>query len=248
MGHAYRKLFKARNLFLGQLLGSVVGVKTQEKVYALTFDDGPDPLYTEQLLDVLKRHGAKGTFFVLGELAKRSPSLITRMAEEGHELGNHSWDHPSLPLSSTETVRHQVLRTKAVLRPRGQSLFRPPFGHQSPRTYLIARSLGYQVVGWSHAGEDWRGEGSHRLLGRIKNMVTPGGIILLHDGLYNAAERSYRDRSATVEAVDELLAQLSDFQFITVTELLKRGKPVKRFWHTKPDVRFLATLGSAEGM
>ena len=97
---------------------------------ALTFDDGPDPEHTPRLLEVLARHGAKATFFMVGARAARHPELVARVAAEGHEIGNHGWDHPSLPALPSAAVAGQLERTRAVLAPHGQALMRPPYGHQ----------------------------------------------------------------------------------------------------------------------
>ena len=103
--------------------GSIVGVRTGEKAIALTFDDGPDPEWTPRVLDALGRLGMRATFFLVGERAARHPELVARIAAEGHEVGSHSWDHPSLPELAPAAVAEQIARTRAAL---GAADARPP--------------------------------------------------------------------------------------------------------------------------
>ena len=169
---------------LRRLYGSTFAVATDERLMALTFDDGPDPEHTPRLLELLARHGAKATFFMVGARAARHPELVARVAAEGHEIGNHGWDHPSLPGLPSAAVAGQLERTRAVLAPHGQALMRPPYGHQDLRTHRIARRLGYRPVFWSITGEDWRGHDAATIAGHILERAAPGAIVLLHDSLF----------------------------------------------------------------
>ena len=117
---------------LRRLYGSTFAVATDERLMALTFDDGPDPEHTPRLLEVLARHGAKATFFMVGARAARHPELVARVAAEGHEIGNHGWDHPSLPALPSAAVAEQLERTRAVLAPHGQALMRPALRPPGP--------------------------------------------------------------------------------------------------------------------
>ena len=133
---------------------------------------------------MLARHGAKATFFMVGARAARHPELVARVAAEGHEIGNHGWDHPSLPGLPPAAVAGQLERTRAVLAPHGQALMRPPYGHQDLRTHRVARRLGYRAVLWSITGEDWRGHDAATIAGHILDRAAPGSIVLLHDSLF----------------------------------------------------------------
>ena len=230
---------------LGEMFGSILSVRTSEKLAALTFDDGPDPTCTPQLLDLLARHGAKATFFMVGARAKAHPDLVARVAAEGHDIGNHSWDHPALSLLSKADFEDQITRTRTVLAPHGQVLMRPPYGLQSLRSFLQARRLGYRVVCWNGVGIDWLGDHAATLAQRMLDPLGPGSILLLHDSLYTYAEERFRDRGPMLEAVDILLTRRPDYRFVTVTELLRHGSAVKRCWVTKPNIEFLNRLQSA---
>lgn len=225
-----------------RVCGAVVSAGTAEPVMALTFDDGPDPASTPRILEALARHGMKATFFLVGARARRHPGLVARIAAEGHAIGNHSWDHPSLPTLSMRAVADQIRRTRGVLAPHGQRLLRPPYGHQDPRTHLAARLLGYRVVAWSAAGEDWRGDDAETVAGRILARAAPGAIVLLHDTLYSFEAERFRDRDPTIAALGILAARLPGTSFVTVPELLRLGRPVTRHWRSLAEPGLLAGL------
>ena len=126
-------------------LGSVIRVSTAEPAIALTFDDGPHPEDTPRLLDVLERHGAKATFFVVGKSARDHPDLIERIAGAGHALGNHTWDHLSMPSLTGRFRRRQLAWTEEVLGSHSSGLFRPPYGEQSLGSRLDAARLGLRL-------------------------------------------------------------------------------------------------------
>lgn len=220
--------------------GSVVAVQTAEKAMALTFDDGPDPETTPQALDVLARLGMKATFFVIGARAARHPELIARIAAEGHEIGNHSWDHPSLPEIPADGVAEQIAGTRARLAPHGGALLRPPYGHQTFATHRAARKAGYRVVMWSCAAADWSGADAATLAGRVLAGSGPGSIVLLHDTLYSFDEARFRDRGPTFAALELIAAGLPGYRFVTVSELLRLGPPVLRYWSHRGKPGWLA--------
>lgn len=225
--------------------GSTMSARTSQRVMALTFDDGPDPATTPALLDTLARLGARATFFVVGSRAERYPDLIARIAAEGHEIGNHSWSHPSLPTLSSAEITTQIDRTRAALGPLGRTLLRPPYGDQDFRTNRIARRFGYRVVLWSISGADWMGHDAAALADRIVGQAAPGAIVLLHDSLCSFENAAYCDRSPTIEAVAKVVEALPDYAFVTVSELLAQGLPVVRV-RTKVSTRgYLNSLGSA---
>jgi peptidoglycan-N-acetylglucosamine deacetylase len=214
--------------------GSIVRVETRDRVVALTFDDGPDPVFTQRLLDILGRHNAKATFFVLGEKVARFPDLVERLVTEQHELGNHSWDHPSFPQISNSQFRWQLRRTEEVLKSVSRSLMRPPFGHQNMRNVFWAKWLGYTTVAWDFHVHDWLNRDAETLSSEMSSKLRPGTIILLHDGVFATSKDDCVDRSATVAAVENLLKRFSDFEFVTVSELLSRGKPIRKLRLRQP--------------
>ena len=216
--------------------GAIIRVRTEEPVAALTFDDGPDPHHTPQLLDILASGGAKGTFFVVGEAASRHPQLVARIHAEGHAIGNHSWSHPSFPLLPANSRRLQIERCAQVLPPPDTRLFRPPYGHQSWRSRIQAWRLGYLVIGWDCHCEDWRTHTPEELHRALSGRIKPGSIVLLHDTLYKTVDSSRRDRAPLLAALQMLFEETRDkITFVTLPELLRRGRPVSRKWIWHPD-------------
>jgi peptidoglycan/xylan/chitin deacetylase (PgdA/CDA1 family) len=227
-------------LALRPAFGSTVAVRTDEKALALTFDDGPDPETTPQVLDALRRLGMKATFFMIGARAARHPELVARIVAEGHEIGNHSWDHPSLPELPPAGVADQIARTRARLAPHGGALFRPPYGHQTLATYRVARRAGYRAVMWSSVAADWSGADGATLAGRVLDGAGPGSIVLLHDTLYSFDDATYRDRGPTLDALELIAAGMPGYRFVTVSDLLRLGPPILRYWSHRGNPDWLA--------
>ena len=226
-----------------RMMGTITHVSTQDAVAALTFDDGPHPETTPRLLDILERHGAHATFFVIGEAAQRYPDLVRQVAQAGHAIGNHSWDHPSFPLISGRERRAQLRACEETIAPYGQRLFCPPYGHQSVASRLDALFLGYRVVTWSLHAYDWLDHDAKWMADRLADRVKPGSVILLHNVLYHTAEERYADREPMMKAVDMLLERASGrFRFVTVPELFRHGRPQRRNWYRKGDVDWLNSL------
>ncbi len=170
----------------------------------LTFDDGPHPVHTPDLLDVLARHAAGATFFQVGADIERHAELTRRAADDGHAVGNHTWSHPDLSrLSGTEGLE-ELTRTTALLSDvlgRLPTLFRPPYGRLGPTTRADAATAGLETVLWDVSPEDWDCPGVDAIVSRVLGGVEDGAIVLFHDG--------GGDRSQTVAAVDEILSVLS---------------------------------------
>jgi peptidoglycan-N-acetylglucosamine deacetylase len=205
--------------------GSITHVATQERVAALTFDDGPDPEFTPQLLELLGRHGARATFFMIGEKAHRHPDLVRAVAGRGHEVANHSWDHPVFPSIGARARRAQIRACAKAIAPYGQRIFRPPHGYQNLACRLDALWLRHRVVGWSVAVDDWCSTDAPWMAGRLVSSIRPGSIILLHDGLCDPVEPGYLDRRAMLDALEISLERLKgQFRFVTVSELLRAGR------------------------
>lgn len=151
--------------------------------YALTFDDGPDPHYTPQLLDLLKRYGAKATFFVVGSHAERYPDIIKRMHDEGHLIGIHNYVHISNWIMRPKTVRKQIERTSDIIhRITGERsvYYRPPWGIVNLFDFSKRRQT--QIVLWSAMVGDWKEKlGADRLTQRLLRKLNPGEVLVLHD-------------------------------------------------------------------
>lgn len=195
-------------------------VPTDKKVIALTFDDGPNPEFTPQILDILKKHHAKATFFVIGSRIEQYPELAQREVEEGHELANHSYRHPGMTKISPEQLREEIEHAqKVIVDATGQipRAFRPPGGVYNDKVVNTARQAGYMVVmwTWNQDTRDWSRPGVKKIVDRVLSNAHNGSIVLFHD--------HGGDRSQTVTALAEILPELEKqgYQFVTVSELLK---------------------------
>lgn len=239
-GSGLRETVKRGVMETARILGTLTHVATREPAVALTFDDGPHPEYTPRLLDLLGRYEAKATFFVVGLAAREHPGIVQRAAEEGHALGNHSWDHPSFPLLTGRAQRLQMRWCEEVLPPQEMKLFRPPWGHQSLRSRLNAAFLGYRVVAWSAMAEDWGRDPAEDLVRRVEERLRPGAIVLFHDAVFRTDAPEHRDRTPTLEAVETLLERYRDrYRFVTVPDLLRLGSPRRWHWYKPSDLDWL---------
>ncbi len=181
------------------------------KYVALTFDDGPSPRCTPQLLDGLRELGASATFFVVGCQVVKDPELVRRIADEGHQVGNHSYDHPALNQLTSAQAMADLEKNDALLRAllgEGDYWVRPPYGLL---TEDEARSLTVPLIYWSVDTEDWRTKDCEKILDVLYRSIGDGDIVLLHDRYLNTVE-------AALRAVEHLQAQ--GYVFVTVAELL----------------------------
>ena len=187
---------------------------------AMTFDDGPSAALTPKLLDILKERHIHVTFFLIGENAKAHPEIITRAVAEGHEIGNHSWDHPNLAKKSDEEVRSQLNRTKEAIAAaigKPSDLMRPPYGSvTAAQKKWIHDDLGYQIILWDVDPDDWKRPGSEVVERRIVEGTRSGSIILSHDIHPGTVQ-------AMPSTLDTLLAK--GFKFVTVSELIAMNTP-----------------------
>ncbi|HQZ84113.1 MAG TPA: polysaccharide deacetylase family protein [Actinomycetota bacterium] len=159
-------------------------VDTTDRVFALTYDDGPDPKSTPGVLEVLAQQHAKATFFVLSEQARRSPRLVERIVADGHELALHGRDHRSLLTLSTRAAIAAIRDARAVVEDiagRPVHLFRPPYGEHTLAQAVAIRRIGLSVVIWSGAAQDWVDDAEDAVVARAVTAVFPGAILLLHD-------------------------------------------------------------------
>lgn len=165
--------------------------KTTEKVVALTFDDGPDTVFTPSVLAVLREFNVPATFFCIGEKCQAAPQLLKEIHAEGHLIGNHSYTHrPVFPCLSKAGMTSELLRTTELIEEITgfrTNLFRPPFGVTNPTVSSVVHELGYDSIGWSIRSFDTRKEKEDRILQRIIRQVEPGSVILLHDRMPHTA-------------------------------------------------------------
>jgi peptidoglycan/xylan/chitin deacetylase (PgdA/CDA1 family) len=190
----------------------VTAVHTSAPVVALTFDDGPDPRHTPQVLDVLARAGVTATFFVVGRNALAHPGLVRRIVGEGHEVANHTQDHLWLDRLGADEVRQQIVAGTASLRRAGAPpprAFRPPRGWTSAEVARAAGGLGLRSVFWTDCLEARLHRGARTAADEVARGARPGSVLLLHDGGHlDGPNPQALDRGATVEALPHLLAGL----------------------------------------
>ncbi len=183
----------------------------EKKTVALTFDDGPHPIYTPRLLEGLKERGVHVTFFLIGQNIDGNEDIILRMKEDGHLIGNHSQNHMQLTKEQTKEACDQINRTNDQIKNiTGQipEYVRPPFGSWSEELECL---VPMKVVLWSVDPLDWKTQNKDRIVRHIVNHVEDGSIILLHD-VYDASVE------AALEVIDTL--SLEGYNFVTVDELL----------------------------
>ena len=189
----------------------------EQKVIALTFDDGPWPESTAQVLDILKKNQIKGTFFLIGQNVKNYPGLVKREIAEGHIIGNHTWHHwyqflnpqaAAYEIDHTADLIYQVTGIKT-------NLFRPPGGLMHNGVASYARNSKYAIILWSSDSVDYSRPAVPKLINNVFKRAKPGGIVLMHDGGGN--------RSKTVQALPEIIANFrkQGYKFVTIPELLE---------------------------
>jgi len=248
MLYLIKKAYTALKFASLSRIGTITSVSTSRPMVALTFDDGPDPLCTPRLLDILQEHRAKATFFMVGQAAVRHPDIVQKVADGGHAIGNHSWDHPSFPFITSRERRAQIQACAQAIAPYGQPILRPPYADQNLWSRLDALWLGYQVIMYSVAAVDWLDHDADWMKNRIISRIRNGSIILLHDSLFRYGEDRYADREPMLNTVDSLLRELSGrFSFVTVPELLREGRPLRKKWYKKCTTDFLNGLNGPYG-
>jgi peptidoglycan-N-acetylglucosamine deacetylase len=173
------------------------------KFVGLTFDDGPDPRNTPRLLRVLHRHHVRAVFCLWGDHVQEHPELVRRIARAGHMLCNHTMHHDDMGTWPADRIRADLQQTSAVIHRAALGVpipyFRAPYGSWG-QTPTVAAQLGMQPLGWRLAVGDWEPPGTDELVRRLEEGITPGAVVLLHDG--------GGDRSQTVEAVDRIIPRL----------------------------------------
>ncbi|TKI59032.1 chitooligosaccharide deacetylase [Brevibacillus antibioticus] len=196
-------------------------VPTESKVIALTFDDGPDQVYTPQIASLLKQYQAKSTFFVVGNRVSQYPEIVKSLANDQHEIANHTYSHPDIRKLSANRLLEEVQKTQETIysatgvRP---TLFRPPGGYYNESVVDTAKQAGFLVVMWSWHQDtrDWSDPGVKKIVNKVLNNARNGDIVLFHD--YGG------NRRQTVQALEEILPELKNrgYKFVTVSELLRR--------------------------
>lgn len=212
-----------------QLYGRTLTHGNDPNQMALTFDDGPNDPHTMHLLDVLARHNAKATFFLIGKYVRQRPEIARAIQAAGHEIGNHTDSHPNLVLVSAARLRQELNDCNKALEDALGSkvtLFRPPFGGRRPNVLRTARGMGLSPVMWSVTGYDWSAKSAAEIVKRVTEQVESrrrpqAEIVLLHDGGHLAFGT---DRGYTVEATRMLLERYASKEFV-ITLGLRQDNP-----------------------
>lgn len=194
-------------------------VKTDEKVIAITFDDGPNPDYTEKIQSILKKENVHATFFLLGKNIEKYPSLVQETVQNGHDIGNHSFSHRDFAKLSDEEAMEELRSSQAAFYNLLGSFpvyFRPPYGNLLPRDMPVLKKYFIRVVKWNIDTKDWKDDSTATLVYDIAmKHAAPGAIILCHD-----------NNEKSLEALPKIIHDLKNkgFRFVTISELLNLHK------------------------
>ena len=188
------------------------------KKLALTFDDGPDEQYTQQILDILQQYNVHATFFMVGEQLDRNPALARAVHEAGHEIGNHTQTHPFLAELDVAAIRSELTQMEdRIVRVTGAKpvTFRPPYFSANDTVFeVVVNEFRYKPIGAVNlAAQDWDSPGTPHIVDKTMESVCDGGIFIFHDG--------YGDRSQTVEAIRILVPRLlqKGYELVRVDQL-----------------------------
>ena len=215
-----------------QLYGATINrERGAGRLIALTYDDGPNPRHTPDLVEVLERHGAHATFLLIGRWAEREPGLVRELAAAGHAIGNHTYTHPTMPLRSVRAIRDELARCRGAVEGAGvafsevdgAALMRPPYGRRRPATLRTLRHEGYVPLLWSITCWDWRPRRTAKQVTRHSFRARGGDIVLLHDG---GSDEPAADRSASVAATEDTIRRFAaeGFRFVSVPELVAAAR------------------------
>jgi peptidoglycan/xylan/chitin deacetylase (PgdA/CDA1 family) len=215
----------AAEIQLSEGTHTISQVSTSQKVVALTIDDGPHYKITPEILTILKEKQVKATFFVLGVNAKQSPAILAQEVADGHEIGMHTYSHPILTTLSHQRIIDEFDKAEKALAPIAPkpTLFRPPGGLYNSQVIEIAQQRGYTTILWSIDPQDWSRPPIERVVDKVVLDVSPGSIILLHDGQYPLP---------TAQAIGTIIDRLRKrgYEFVTISELLQYNE-VRHSFH-----------------
>lgn len=198
----------------------ILNAPRAKREVALTFDDAPDAYFTPLVLDALKKEGVQATFFVVGNRAEAHPDIVKRMFDEGHLIGNHSYNHANLPKLNDHNFREQIMKTDHIIRQiTGYTppFFRPPYGNVNESQILWLASQHKKVVNWNVDSLDWKGLSAEQVAANILSHVHPGSIILQH-----SAGGKGEDLTGTVNALPEIISKLREdgIELVTLSNML----------------------------
>lgn len=232
MAEAANSQIAAPSEMTHERLTTVTAAPTRRNLVAMTFDDGPHPVLTPRLLDILKTRHIRATFYVIGRNVARYPDIVKRMVDEGHEIGNHSWQHPVLSRLGTASVLRELDRTSEAVYQAVRRIpvtMRPPYGALTgTQRAMILKDRDMPTILWSVDPEDWRRPGAQIVANRILGGARPGAIILSHD-----------IHSPTVKAMPAALDGLLDkgYRFATVSMILGQRDWTRLRWRLPREAR-----------
>jgi len=208
---------------------------------ALTFDDGPSPGVTDKILEILKKEKVKANFFVIGRKAEKNPDLLRRIAEGGHEIGNHSYNHSRTSWINEKKLQKEVRRTSELISSitgLPVFLFRPPYGKIDRHKRKLLEKQGYNIILWSIGADDCYREGRgirppKSIIWRVVSRVRGGDIVLLHD-----------NSRQIVEALPGMIKQLKrkGYVFAKISELNQAGRKKKILSNKSSDLTAFSTI------
>jgi peptidoglycan/xylan/chitin deacetylase (PgdA/CDA1 family) len=217
-GYAYAAMWPTSQIFGRAIIG---GPDVGE--FALTYDDGPNDPYTQQLLDLLARHEVRATFFLIGRFVRQRPEIVRAIRAAGHLVGNHTMSHPVLLFQSPRRVREELAGCNAAIEDTlGEAVryFRPPYGARRPDVLRAARDLGLTPVLWNAMGYDWKPTTAEQVLANLQKGIRRnqqhgcGSNLLLHDG---GQAGIGQDRGHSVAATAQLLESTREsVRYVTV--------------------------------
>ena len=189
----------------------------EEKKVALTFDDGPHPRYTKEILRILDKYGVAATFFVVGENVELYQDAAHQLFRSAHEIGIHTYSHPHMTEITAEMLKKEILKTETVIFAHGgraSRIFRPPEGKKSAEHAALLEQMGYRTVLWSIDTRDWAHNAPSVICKTVLSGVKGGDILLFHDFVVSP--------NTTITALEQLIPRLqkSGYEFVTVSELL----------------------------
>ncbi len=216
------------------LVGSIVAVRTRQPELVLTFDDGPDPAGTEQVLNALADHRATATFFVLLSRTRRHPGLLAEILAAGHEIALHGVDHQPLPRFDLDTTRERTASAASELADRtGREIrwLRPPYGRQTLANWRGVRAAGLMPVFWGPTTWDWRDLPQDQRVAKAMEKARAGAILLGHDGfagLDDGAEREVGHTLDRRDLIDQILQRYTaqGWQGVSLERALQHGRPI----------------------
>ncbi|BBB92308.1 MAG TPA: polysaccharide deacetylase family sporulation protein PdaB [Methylomusa anaerophila] len=195
---------------------AIAGTRTEQKVVALTFDHSWGNKFTPSILDTLKQHDLKVTFFIMGPWAKKYPEVAQRMVTDGHEIASHGYRHENYGDMPPAWVKEDITKAQELIKEVTgveTKLIRPPNGHYSQTSLKVADELGYKTIIWNVDSLDWKNPGRDVIIDRIMKRIKPGAIILMH-----ASDTPVQTAEALPVVIEKIKAE--GYKIVTVSELL----------------------------